>query len=41
MVVTNPDYKGEAAPTLTYSKAFDEKAKEAGKNGVVKRKYRW
>ena len=30
MVVTNPDYKGEAAPTLTYSKAFDEKAKEAG-----------
>lgn len=22
MVVTNPDYKGEAAPTLTYSKAL-------------------
>lgn len=35
MVVTNPDYKGEAAPTLTYSKAFDEKAKEAGKTALL------
>lgn len=34
-IVTNPDYKGNSTPILTYSKAFEEKAAAEGKTAIL------